>query len=156
MKQYDIRETTEFFIRTTVQSMNAALGLSLDWNNFAIQHVVDSVSHLGVGKVSGERRCIFDIYSTEERVRYRVWFRPDRATYFDQPKLDLINNEGHDPLERMYNIDARVERAFFPFNGSSLKEGCPDVREGFAADIPVLLYDYGLPLLTENELVLFL
>ena len=147
------KEMTDYVVSTIVQGSNAITGTTLRWKDFAIRPVVDPLSMYEVGRVSAERRCVFDVYPTVPDINkvFRCYLKPDRLTYIGVLKEDIVRHNNPDPLGKIYHLEVRMDDRIFPGEIGPHPIKCPDFRDPSEDDdTGALLQENGAAILQEN------
>lgn len=152
-RRFTKKEMTDYVVTTIVQGSNAITGSTLDWKNFAIRVVFDPLSAHEVGRVSGERRCVYDVYPKVEGIgkTFRCYMKPDRLTYIGVLKEDIVHHNNPNPLEKIYHLEVRMDERIFPSVIGPRPLKCPDFRDpSDDDDSGALLQENGGAILQEN------
>lgn len=152
-RRFTKKEMTDYVVASIVQGANAITGSTLNWKDFAIRVVFDPLSAHEVGRVSAERRCVYDIYPTIEGIgkTYRCYMKPDRLTYIGFLKEDIVHINNPNPAEKIYHLEVRMDDRIFPNEIGPKPLKCPDfVDPADLNDSGTLLQENGASILQEN------
>ena len=147
------KEMTDYVISSIVQGANAITGTVLRWEDFAIRAVHDPLSEYEVGRVSAERRCVYDVYPTVDGIgkTFRCYLKPDRLTYIGVLKEDIIRHNNPNPAEKIYHLEVRMDDRIFPSETGPNPIKCPDFSTpADATDTGALLQENSYAILQEN------
>lgn len=144
---------TDYVVATIVQGANAITGSTLDWKDYAIRKTFDPLAEHEVGRVSAERRCVYDVYPITAGIikTFRCYIKPDRLTYIGVLKEDIVHINNPIPAEKIYHLEVRMDDRIFPNEIGPRPLKCPDFRTpSDDDDTGTLLQENGASILQEN------